>query len=70
MELNGKHFLLLGLARTGTECARFLVSRGAKVSVSDLRSHAELKEEMAALKDLSLSYFLGGEDSAALSGGD
>lgn len=40
------------------------------MSVSDLRSHAELKEEMAALKDLSLSYFLGGEDHAALSGVD
>ncbi len=36
------------------------------MSVSDLRSHAELKEETAALKDLTLSYFLGGEDRAAL----
>ncbi len=70
MELREKEFLVLGLARTGRACARFLVSRGAKVSVSDLRSQDELKEEMAALKDLPLSYFLGGEDRAALAGID
>ena len=70
MELNGKKFLLLGLARTGKACARFLVSRGATVSVSDLRSEAELKEEMTDLKGLALSYFLGGEDRQALAGVD
>jgi UDP-N-acetylmuramoylalanine--D-glutamate ligase len=70
MELNGKKFLVLGLARTGKECARFLVNRGATVSVSDLRSEAELKEEMADLKGLSLSYFLGGDYRQALAGVD
>ncbi len=70
MDINGKKFLVLGLARTGKECARFLANQGAKVSLSDLRSQAGLKEEMAALKDLSLSYFLGGEDRAALDGVD
>jgi UDP-N-acetylmuramoylalanine--D-glutamate ligase len=70
MELNGKKFLVLGLARTGIACARFLVNRGATVAVSDLRSEAELKEEMADLQDLSLSYFLGGEDRQALAGVD
>jgi len=70
MELNGKKFLLLGLARTGKACARFLVSRGAAVSVSDLRSEAELKEEMTDLRGLALSYFLGGEDRQALAGVD
>ncbi|MGE5306798.1 MAG: UDP-N-acetylmuramoyl-L-alanine--D-glutamate ligase [Alphaproteobacteria bacterium] len=70
MELNGKKFLLLGLARTGKACARFLVNRGATVSVSDRRSEAELKEEMTELEDLALSYFLGGEDRQALAGVD
>ena len=70
MELQGKKFLLLGLARTGKACARFLVKRGATVSVSDLRSGAELKEEMSELTGLALSYFLGGEDRRALAGVD
>ena len=70
MELNGKKFLVLGLARTGSECARFLVNRGARVSVSDLRSEPELKQEMASLAGLSIGYFLGGEDRNALAGVD
>jgi UDP-N-acetylmuramoylalanine--D-glutamate ligase len=70
MELKGKKFLVLGLARTGKACARFLVNRGATVSVSDLRSGAELQEEMTDLKGLALSYFLGGEDRQVLAGVD
>jgi UDP-N-acetylmuramoylalanine--D-glutamate ligase len=70
MDLNGKKFLLLGLARTGKACARFLASQGATISVSDVRPEAELKEEMADLNDLSLSYFLGGENPQALAGVD
>ncbi len=37
MELKGKTFLVIGLARTGRECVRFLAQRGAAVRVSDLR---------------------------------
>jgi UDP-N-acetylmuramoylalanine--D-glutamate ligase len=70
MELSEKKFLVLGLARTGSECARFLVNRGARVSVSDLRSEPELKQEMASLAGLSIGYFLGGEDRNALAGVD
>ena len=70
MDVQGKKFLLLGLARTGKACARFLTSRGAAVSVSDVRPEAELKEEMEDLTDLPLSYFLGGEDRRALAGVD
>jgi len=40
------------------------------LSVSDVRPGAELKEEMEDLKDLPLSYFLGGEDRRALAGVD
>ena len=61
MELKGKKALVIGLARTGRECARFLTQQGAKVWISDLRGAAELGQEMAALADLSLSYHLGGE---------
>ena len=63
MELAGKKALVLGLARTGVQCARFLVNQGAaKVSVSDLRSETELKQEIEALRGLPIHYFLAGEE--------
>ena len=62
MELRDKKVLVVGLARTGIECARFLVNQGAKVSVSDLRSETDLKQEIEALKGLPVDYLLGGEE--------
>ena len=54
--------LVVGLARTGIECARFLVNQGAKVSVSDLRSETDLSQEIEALNELPIRYLLGGEE--------
>ena len=54
--------LVIGLARTGSECARFLVNQGAKVSVSDLRSETDLSQEIEALTELPIRYLLGGEE--------
>ena len=70
MELNGKKVLVLGLARTGRECARFLTKKGASVSISDLHNAAQLSPEMTALTDLPVTYHLGGEDKAWLDGMD
>jgi UDP-N-acetylmuramoylalanine--D-glutamate ligase len=70
MDLKGKKVLVLGLARTGRECARFLVSQGASVLVSDLRSEQELKQEMDALGGLPIEYSIGGEDRSWLKGVD
>ena len=50
MELRDKKVLVVGLARTGIECARFLLNQGAKVSVSDLRAEKDLSQEIEALK--------------------
>src|SRR4029453_17189719 len=66
MELNGKKVLVLGLARTGRECARFLTRKGARVSISDSNNAAQLTQEMTALADLPVTYHLGGEDKAWL----
>lgn len=66
MELSGKRVLVLGLARTGRECARFLVNRGAHVWVSDFRSEQELKQEMESLAGMPIHYRLGGEDPSWL----
>ena len=62
MELRDKKVLVVGLARTGIECARFLLNQGAKVSVSDLRSETDLKQEINTLKGLPVDYLLGGEE--------
>ena len=70
MEIKGKKVLVLGLARTGRECARFLAQRGASVQVTDVRSEEELKQEMETLAALPIRYFLGGEDPDWLEGVD
>ena len=62
MNLKGKKVLVLGLARTGRECARFLVNEGADVLVTDLRSEQELKQEIEALGEMPIEYHLAGED--------
>jgi UDP-N-acetylmuramoylalanine--D-glutamate ligase len=68
MNLNGKKVLVIGLARTGQECARFLVGAGASVSVSDLRSATELSPEIDTLRGVSVRYLLGGEQVEWLEG--
>lgn len=70
MELRGKTVLVLGLARTGRECARFLVGQRAKVWVSDMRSVNELRAERDSLAGLPIGYRLGGEDKNWLDGVD
>jgi len=61
MKLSGKKVLVIGLARTGRECARFLVAQRASVTVTDLRGAAELLAEIDALGALPIDYQLGGE---------
>jgi UDP-N-acetylmuramoylalanine--D-glutamate ligase len=70
MELADKKVLVLGLARTGMDCARFLVNQGANVLISDVRPETELKREMASLGQLPVRYLLGGEEPGWLDGVD
>ncbi|MDO8700460.1 MAG: UDP-N-acetylmuramoyl-L-alanine--D-glutamate ligase [Deltaproteobacteria bacterium] len=70
MELKGKKVLVLGLARTGSECARFLDNEGANVLVSDRRNEQELAPEMTSLAGLPIRYLLGGEEREWLTGVD
>lgn len=61
-DLKGKKVMVLGLARTGMDTARFLASRQARVCVSDQKSAAELKEPVASLQGVAEAFYLGGED--------
>ncbi|WP_243370059.1 UDP-N-acetylmuramoyl-L-alanine--D-glutamate ligase [Geotalea sp. SG265] len=62
MDIEGKKVLVVGLARTGVAVARFLVARGAKVTVTDMKDESELGEYLAQLADLDLDFELGRHD--------
>lgn len=61
LELAGKHVLVLGLGvnRGGAGVARFLVERGAHVTVTDLRTADRLAESLDYLHGLPIRYVLG-----------
>src|SRR5262249_7250745 len=59
MELKNKRVLVVGLGRSGVASAFFLQDRGAKVTVSDEKSEAQLQNEIAALLDRGVSIETG-----------
>ena len=54
----------LGLHGGGTASARYLASRGAHVTVTDLRDETVLEGSMAALSDYPIRYVLGRHEEA------
>lgn len=50
MEVAGKKVLIIGAARSGVACARFLVGRGARVALNDRKPIEEWPAEALALK--------------------
>ena len=51
MNVKGKRVLVVGLGKSGVASALYLESRGARVTVSDSKSEAQLNEEIPALLD-------------------
>ncbi len=66
----GTRALVVGLAREGTALTRFLVERGARVTVTDVKPAETLADSVAALADLSVSYALGGHPLMLLDDAD
>jgi UDP-N-acetylmuramoylalanine--D-glutamate ligase len=60
--LAGKKVLVVGLARSGAAAARLAAREGARVTVSDRRTVAELAGALASLEGLAISLALGGHD--------
>jgi UDP-N-acetylmuramoylalanine--D-glutamate ligase len=58
--------LVVGLAREGTDLARYLVGMGAPVCVTDRRSEADLADALASLTGLPLRYAFGGHPAELL----
>jgi len=70
MELKDKNILVVGLAKTGVACARFLAGRGATVTVTDMRSEAELATHVQTLNTMTINWRLGRHDDNDFLGSD
>lgn len=59
-DVAGKKVMVVGLSATGVALTKFLVELGAKVTVSDHKSPAELSQALEKIDNLELEYDLGG----------
>ncbi len=59
-DLVGKKIVIVGLARTGVAASKFLSEAGAKVTVSDHKSKAELADYLDLMEGVNVEYDLGG----------
>jgi UDP-N-acetylmuramoylalanine--D-glutamate ligase len=59
MDVRGKRVLVVGLGKSGVASAMFLQTRGAKVTVSDSKSEAQLRQEIPQLLDRGITVETG-----------
>ncbi|MCH7493824.1 hypothetical protein IIA16_03840 [bacterium] len=67
-DLNGINALVMGLGRFGggIGVSRFLVGQGARVSITDQADESALAGSIEELRDLDITYQLGGHDASVL----
>ncbi len=70
MDLNNKRVLVVGLGRSGVASALFLKSRGARVTVSDSKPEAELRDEILLLLEHGITVETGGHGDRTFRGQD
>ncbi|MFA7403666.1 MAG: UDP-N-acetylmuramoyl-L-alanine--D-glutamate ligase [Pelobacteraceae bacterium] len=70
MEFANKNILVVGLAKTGVACARFLASKGARVTVTDMRSESALAGALAELAGYDIIRELERHDEATFLASD
>ena len=70
MELEGQRVVVVGLARSGIAAARFLASRGARVSATDRKGAAELPSEVLRLEEQGVVLELGGHQRETFTSAD
>ncbi|MBV5341248.1 MAG: UDP-N-acetylmuramoyl-L-alanine--D-glutamate ligase [Deltaproteobacteria bacterium] len=70
MNLKNKNILVVGLAKTGVACARFLASKGARVTVTDMRGEADLTAQLAELAGYDIIRELERHDEAIFAASD
>lgn len=64
--LTGKKIMIVGLSKTGVSLVKFLVEKGAEVTVSDHKSPAELATALEQIEGLNVHYDLGGHTPKAM----
>jgi len=64
MELRDQHITVMGLAKTGVACARFLAGCGARVTATDLRDEQALAGVLQELAGLGIRFVLGRHNEA------
>jgi UDP-N-acetylmuramoylalanine--D-glutamate ligase len=70
MELTNKRVLVVGLGKSGVASALFLKSRGARVTVSDSKPEAELRNEILLLLEHGITVETGGHGDRSFRGQD
>ncbi|MGO9865231.1 MAG: UDP-N-acetylmuramoyl-L-alanine--D-glutamate ligase [Terriglobales bacterium] len=70
MELHSKHVLVVGLGKSGVASALFLKSRGARVTVSDSKPEAELRDQILLLLEQGITVETGGHGERTFRGQD
>jgi UDP-N-acetylmuramoylalanine--D-glutamate ligase len=70
MELQDKRALVVGLGKSGVASALFLKSRGARVTVSDSKPEAELRDEILLLLEHGITVETGGHGDRTFRGQD
>ncbi len=68
MDLNNKRVLVVGLGKSGVASALFLKSRGARVTVSDSKPEAELRDEILLLLEHGITVETGGHGDRTFRG--
>jgi UDP-N-acetylmuramoylalanine--D-glutamate ligase len=70
MKFTDKNILVVGLAKTGVACARFLASKGARVTVTDMRSESALTGQFAELEGYGINRELERHDETTFLASD
>ena len=70
VDLKDKRVLVVGLGKSGVASALFLKSRGAKVTVSDAKPEAELRDEILLLLEHGIAVETGGHGDRTFRGQD
>jgi len=70
MDLKDKRALVVGLGKSGVASALFLKSRGARVTVSDLKPEAELRNEILLFLEHGIAVETGGHGDRTFRGQD
>jgi UDP-N-acetylmuramoylalanine--D-glutamate ligase len=70
MDVQGKNIVVAGLARTGASVARFLATKGVRVTVSDMKDRDVLAPFIAAIGDLDVTFELGRHEEGTFAAAD